>query len=829
MYYSKTIREEELKNKVARDYFQSFDNTQIIEEIDFSIAPKKDIDKKENEYFLWAEAKKGNKNDIYESFVQLILTIGKKRVFDKHLPPPFLGAFDAEKIAFIQYYKILDVFNQNDFNWNVTPSNHESKEFKQLYNLVENTLKNESYIYKFDDDDKELKEFIRVNFIAGKNSISKVQIDKNNFVNIYSKWLNAVKTSISVDWDKAKSFGIIDADFYLADLLSENNLTLKEKLYVILKTDHYELDRKIDDMGLASSKEAYFYDKQKSHNEFWKRYQRPPKEEYWDYIIERRDLLVPQDIRERKGSYFTPQIWVEKSQEYIAEALGENWQDEYYIWDCAAGTGNLLAGLTNKYNIWASTLDKADVEIMKERVKNGANLLENHIFQFDFLNDEFDKLPKDLKAIIDDEEKRKKLVIYINPPYAEAGSGTGRNKPKVATDNKTYFIYKTVNIEDARIKLGTSLKELFVQFIIKIYLEIPNCIIAQFSTLKTIQAGNFEEFRNIFLAKLEKMFIVPADTFDNVNGDFPIGFFIWNTSKKVKNKYIISNIFDSNGEIIKTKKIYFFNKEIKRINDWINNYKLYNKKDSKYKKIGKSEIDENYIGIIMADAPDFQNNKYISIMNEKTNRHGIFIYINEKNLIPICIYLSVRLCIEADWLNDRDQFLYPNSTWEDDKEFQNDCVAFTLFHSQNRISSEQGINHWIPFTESDVNSKDSFSSHFMTDFIAGKIKKTASDNDSLFSSGATSSKPLKFSSEASAVFEAGLALWKYYHSFDLINVNASHYDIRAFFQKFNDKGRMNPTSKDDTYNSLLSDLKFNLDILAKKIAVKVYEHGFLKE
>ena len=191
-----------------------------------------------------------------------------------------------------------------------------------------------------------------------------MQIDKNNFVNIYSKWLNAVKESISVDWDKAKSFGIIDADFYLADLLSENNLTLKEKLYVILKEDHYELDRKIDDMGLASSKEAYFYDKQKAHNEFWKRYQRPPKSEYWDYIIERRDLLVPQDIRERKGSFFTPQIWVEKSQEYIAEALGENWQDEYYIWDCAAGTGNLLAGLTNKYNIWASTLDKADVEIM---------------------------------------------------------------------------------------------------------------------------------------------------------------------------------------------------------------------------------------------------------------------------------------------------------------------------------------------------------------------------------------------------------------------------------------------------------------------------------
>lgn len=810
MSYSKTIREEELKNKVARDYFHSFDNTQIIEEIDFSIAPKKEADKKDTEYFLWAEAKKGNKNDIYESFVQLILTIGKKRVFDKHLPPHFLGAFDAEKIAFIQYYKVLDVFNQNDFNWNVTPSDHESKEFKQLYKLVENTLKNESCIYKFDDDERELKEFIRVNFTAGKTSLSKVQIDKNNFVNIYSKWLNSVKESISVDWDRAKSFGIIDADFYLADLLSENNLTLKEKLYVILKTDHYELDRKIDDMGLASSKEAYFYDKQKSHNEFWKRYQRPPKSEYWDYIIERRDLLVPQDIRERKGSFFTPQIWVEKSQEYIAEVLGENWQEEYYIWDCAAGTGNLLAGLTNKYNIWASTLDKADVEIMKERVKNGANLLENHIFQFDFLNDEFDKLPEDLRRIVEDEESRKKLVIYINPPYAESGnkkkmSAKGEHKDKITTENTTYFKYKET--------LSKATNELFAHFFIRIYKEIPNCILASFSTLKYVNSTNFKKFREIFKAKFLKGFIVPADTFDNVKGDFPIGFLIWDTSQKQRIIEIKVNIFDRNSIFLR-KKIFYSYSNLKIFSQWISEL--------------RPQGDYQDLGMLNIGGGDFQQQNLVFIANYVSDlQHNQKIHISPNNLIEVMIALSVRLCIEADWLNDRDQFLYPKSSWEEDTEFQNDCVAFTLFHSQNKISSEQGVNHWIPFTENELNAKDSFSSHFMTDFLAGKIKKTA--DDSLFSSNTKSSSPLKFSSEANAVFEAGLSLWKYYHSFDLINVNASYYDIRAFFQKFNDKGRMNPTSKDETYNSLLADLKRNLDVLAQKIAVKVYEHGFLKE
>ena len=819
MGYDKKIAEEELKNKVASDYFttKNFDSTQIIGKIDFCIAKK--INKKdkylktqnnfndkefEAEYYLWAEAKKGNKHDFIESFVQLILTIGKGRIYDKHLPPAFLGEFDAEQIAFLPYHKIMDVFSQNDFNWNVTPSNHNTKEFKQLYEMVKNTLEEESFIFKFGKDDKEIEDFIKNNFgKAGvENNLSKTQIDKNNFVNIYSKWLVSVKNSISVDWDMAKKNGIIDADFYLADLLSENNLTLIKKLFVILKTDHYELDRKIDDMGLITSKQSHFYDNQKAHKEFWKRYHRPPKKEYWDYIINRRDLLVPQDIRERKGSFFTPQIWVEKSQDYIAEVLGESWQDEYYIWDLAAGTGNLLAGLVNKYNIFASTIDQADVDIMLERVDNGANLLKSHIFKFDFLNDDFSKLPKELKNIID--EKPEKLVIYINPPYAEAGGGTGKTKSKVSTENEIYRRYKNI-IRDAS-------KEIYALFFIRIYKEIPNCILASFSTLKIVQAGNFQSFRDIFLSKLEKLFLVPADTFDNVNGDFPIGFFVWNTSKKHKDKIVVSDVFDANSKFLTTKEILFFDKNIKRINDWIDYYRV--------DKI-------NNIGVIMADAPDFQNNKYISILNDKTSRHGKFMYIDYNNLITICIYYAVRLCIEATWINDRDQFLYPNDLWEEDLEFQSDCLAFTLFHGQNRITSEEGINHWIPFSEAEVGAKNNFESHFMKDFIYGKIKPKETKE---LLTERRSLKPIKFSKEAKDIFEAGRELWKYYHKHDLININASYYDIRKFFQGVDSKsGRMNNKSIDETYNKLIGNLRERMKILSKKIEPKIYEFGFLKK
>ena len=823
MGYDKKIAEEELKNKVASDYFttKNFDSTQIIGKIDFCIAKK--INKKdkylktqnnfndkefEAEYYLWAEAKKGNKHDFIESFVQLILTIGKGRIYDKHLPPAFLGEFDAEQIAFLPYHKIMDVFSQNDFNWNVTPSNHNTKEFKQLYEMVKNTLEEESFIFKFGKDDKEIEDFIKNNFgkTGVENNLSKTQIDKNNFVNIYSKWLVSVKNSISVDWDMAKKNGIIDADFYLADLLSENNLTLIKKLFVILKTDHYELDRKIDDMGLITSKQSHFYDNQKAHKEFWKRYHRPPKTEYWDYIINRRDLLVPQDIRERKGSFFTPQIWVEKSQDYIAEVLGESWQEEYYIWDLAAGTGNLLAGLVNKYNIFASTIDQADVDIMLERVDNGANLLKSHIFKFDFLNDDFSKLPKELKNIID--EKPEKLIIYINPPYAEATSGntragTGKNKSLVARGNKISEDYKDI--------LGKANNEIFAQFFIRIYKEIPNCIFATFSTLKYLNSTNFIRFREYFKAKFLKGFIVPAWTFDNVKGKFPIGFLIWDTSKKQKIKNISVDVFNEKIEFLGKKS--FYGTLPQSINKWIKEY------DNK----NAMQI----VGYMENPTPDFQNNSFLCIINKHGTRHNNYYAFSPSNFFIGCIYFYVRHCIPHNWINNNDQFLYPNDNWEKDLEFQSDCLTFTLFHGHNRISAEEGINHWIPFSEAEVEAKNNFESHFMKDFIDGKIKPKETKE---LLTERRSPKPIKFSKEAKEIFEAGRELWKYYHKHDLININASYYDIRKFFQGVDSKsGRMNNKSIDETYNKLIGNLRERMKILAKKIEPKIYEFGFLKK
>lgn len=802
------IQEEELKNKVAHDYFANYDSTPIIGKIDFCIAvPQDGAELFETESLLWAEAKAGTKKDIYESFVQLILTIGKARTFDQHLPPTFLGAFDAEKIAFLSYTNIIDVFYQNDFNWNVTPSDHETKEFKQLYEQVKSCIERDVLLYRFDTDDKELHKFIRSNFIVGKSRLSKIRINKNNFTHVYQKWVKEVKAKINIDWDVAQSAGILDVDFYFADLLSKDNLTLKDKLFVLLKNDHYILDRRINDTGLKENKIAEFQDNGIAHAQFWNRYSRPPKREYWNFMIERRDMLVPQDVRERKGSYFTPQKWVELSQQYLAAELGENWQDEYTVWDCAAGTGNLLNGLTNKYNIWASTLDQADVDVMHDRIVNGANLLDSHVFQFDFLNDPFNKLPQPLQDIINNEEKRKKLVIYINPPYAEAANkrtvtGNGENKTNVAVKNLMYEQYSS--------KIGIAGRELFAQFFIRIYYEIPSSVLAEFSTLKILQAPNFRDFRATFRAKLGRNFCVPADTFDNVKGKFPIGFFIWHLNQKEDFQKTVSNVYEDDGVFLGTKTISVENTS-KSINDWIIET--------------RNRDGEKRIGYMSAKGNDFQNTNYNFIINEKKQLpHPRSTWITDKNIKEISIYFAVRHCIEPTWLNDRDQFLYPNDGWQVDEEFQSDCLAYTLFN--NNIQSQYGVNHWIPFTEQEVDAKEKFESHFMSNYIAGKWPTQTTVQGRLWDKD-MQPQPILFSPEAQAVLNAGRKLWCYYHTQSGSNPNAALYDIRLYFQGTNDKGKMNVTSTDKYYNSLIITLRQRLKELAGKIEPKVYEYGFL--
>lgn len=102
-------------------------------------------------------------------------------------------------------------------------------------------------------------------------------------------------------------------------------------------------------------------------------------------------------------------------------------------------------------------------------------------------------------------------------------------------------------------------------------------------------------------------------------------------------KTIKLDVFDRNGEFLGKKRIYAYDNNTKSINQWISSF---------------GNETQNIIGWLGGGAPDFQNQKYLCILNKRGTRMVPYIAINANNLIQSCIYLAVRHCIPATWLNE---------------------------------------------------------------------------------------------------------------------------------------------------------------------------------
>ena len=725
--------------------------------------------------FAWIETKRADCDEA-TMFAQLILTA--KQILNKGvLPPRYLATYDTKDFAFLEFKDILPVFSLNDMNWTETPSRPSAKTIATIGRLIAGKMTTFEV-----QDERSIRAFIQRNHYAVDQ---KLPVTPSNFLHVFFKWLERVWPSIeSID---LKQYGILPADFFLADLMSQENTTIFDNLKILLQSNHYQINIDLPGFDRLFRHLNFKRNDMTAHRAFWNAYERPPEEQFQKEILGRRDLLVPREIRERKGSFFTPQIWVEKAQKYIARRFGENWQDNYIVWDCCGGTGNLLNGLSNAKNIFISTLDQSDVDIIHE---TQPQWFQDHVFQFDFLNDDFDeKLPNRLLQAI--RQTPEKIIVFINPPYAEATNsrtnrGSGQNRSGIKYS-------KTQEYFDKKHDCGSATRELYIQFLLRIKRDLDGCQLALFSTPKYINSKNTARFREYWKATFLDGFLVPANTFDNVTGHFPIAFCLWSIDSTSTIDTIILDIFDKRGDLKGKKTYYSYDGD--RISVWF----------SKTKHTRGSL----FLGRMAPMTPDFQGNTQVFI--DKTGyKNQAVVDIHENNLIHACVYLATRQSIANDWTNNRDQFLAPLPTWEQDLAFQNDCLIFTCFHGQNKTRSldTDGVNNWIPFTEKEVGARQSFTSSFMSEFIQKR----------------NSCRP--FSQEALAVLDAGRNIWRYYLSLKPENRNASFLEIKEFFRG-RTNGRLNASGADEHFESLMDKLTDALKLLATNIAQGAYQHGFL--
>lgn len=755
---------------------------------------------------IWFEAKHDPK-PLLAMFAQLLFYVRQAHAVGQPIPA-FLAVVDREKAAILETELARPVLNDAAIDWPTSASAVGKACIAQVAAHIDGHFTP----YKIATDEKALIAAVKAAISEGR--IIRTPITPDNLRQVFNKWVEMIGREIAVPAPGDH------AELFFADIMHDGDNAAMTNLSARLVYDGgkpvFHLKGKLYD--LAS---------ERGYRDFWRLYHRPPETRHRHYLLERRDMLLPIDEQKFKGAYYTPPHIVDKAYDLLTATLGEGWQEQYIIWDMCCGVGNLELSHSNPRNLFMSTLDQPDIDNIRARgLFPGAE-----IFQYDYLNDDVtdfgeidyslsNKVPMALRRAIADAkagvEGAKPILVLINPPYAEAmnventeDAGTNANMKKGVAHTQVGQYVKG---------LGYASRELFTQFVQRIKNEMPNATLAMFSKLKYVNAPNFADFRARWTAKYLDGFVVHSKAFDDLKGDFPIGFLIWDLSKEATTDVVATSALARDGELIGQKSFY---STLPRppLAGWIvrprsNETPALPLKNALVPTTSTKDVRgdrwaNDAIGSMIVFGNDLQHASQTALLSSGYGNAGAF-FVTGGNLEKAAIVFSVRRLIKPTWLNDRDQFLQPSQTPTD--AFKSDCLVWMLFNGSNLTAGADGlrwndrdwslVNHFIPFTEGEVGAKGRFESDFMVRHMKGMV----------------------FSPEAQAVLDEGRKLWSRFHAtpfphrirdeFKLNRPDAGWYQIRRAMKAHEIVTDFDPF--EHAYRAL-----------SEKLRPMVYELGFL--
>ena len=324
---------------------------------------------------------------------------------------------------------------------------------------------------------------------------------------------------------------------------------------------------------------------------------------------------------------------------------------------------------------------------------------------------------------------------------------------------------------------------------------------------------------------LLSVLMVHSKSFDGLKGDFPIGFLVWKTDWQAKRQPIIeitTEVLDKKAQPIGEKNFYnlpnkhFLSLWMPRLKTDCINIPLKNAVTPQDKHAKVTAWRNDAIGYLLCNSNDLQHAGTLTALFSSVCSQGNGFYVTPENLWQTAIVFTVRRIIKTTWINDRDQFLQPTELLSD--EFKNDCLIWMLFSGSNLTASANNlewngkswsiVNHFIPYTEAEVNAPDRFESDFMVQYLEDKTQ----------------------SKEAKAVLNAGRELWQvYFSNTDVYSVreelklnrpDVGWYQIRNALKKRNDSGDYAPID--------FGEFETAYKTLSEKLQPQVFELGFLR-
>lgn len=649
-------------------------------------------------------------------------------------------------------------------------------------------------------------------------------------------------------------------DFIRTVIRKENlhNYTPNELVSIFILTmtnpngDTYIVPNKINTLHLSNGKEIQIDGK--AFDAFFCQFNRNYTPEEIDVFNSIADRLLQDTKRRFQGSFWTPDRWVERAHDLFSEVIGNDWRETCVVWDASCGSMNL----TRDYKfseLYCSTLIQEELDIGHQYNPEALK------FQYDFLNgfdidlskndaeslnysqDNNSKLPQQLVSSL---SSGRPVVFFNNPPYAQAGEkfgATGGDKKDVA---KT-LVNKLMKSDNC----GKASQQLYAQFLYRILrivekYNIKEAYIGLYSPSLFLTGNSFKKFRKLFFSKFEyvKGYMFQASNFADVTDSWAISFTVFKISQTPNSPtefpMDVLDLDEKTGKIVLLEKRYLYNlDDSTEAADWVREdiKKIKTKKDYlqlqsalKYDRLtGDGSYAPGSIGYFMNDSNNiYENSTHVGLFSAPhAHGHGLNVFpVNFERTVSL---FAARALISSNWINQKDEYLKPDTNHPDYQEWLNDCIVYSLFSPKSNQSALRNAK----FKGQSYNIKNEWfwlsKEHMRT--LANKYKYNGiymdarADNDRFIYNYICN---ISFSAEAQAVLDKATTI------VDMLIQNGFRQEVSLahpeYFLDSWDAGWYQMKKVLNEYSlKELDEFEELFHALEAKMQPKVYELGFLKD
>lgn len=603
-----------------------------------------------------------------------------------------------------------------EVKWDVeTPSSPTDEAVYHLNNRVTGRITS----FKGED---EIRDFAKEFKKSGKSVC--ISITAKNCILIYNQW----KAEVKFSRERIQEQTLID--LFLADMINNEKYTVKQR------DDFFEkpLEREgtnlglynVQPSGIAYRDEWYGFVSREAHDEFWRRYHRPPIYDELLKIKEHSNELYSEGYRKSTGHEYTPSAFVRLQNELIARYYDIN---QFIVFDPCAGVGNLQNqfGRDYKEHCYLSTLLEGDVDQCK--LKDFRNAV-----VFDYMKDKqqpkFQYKGQSNEMAIDEiaQAEDRKLMVIMNPPYVKAPKG------------KRY--------------------DLCIEFFRKVLDVSPDVIVLYCKTEFFFRKETCNVFANSGY-KIREHVISNAKTTFKIS-EWPISLVIFDREQ---------------GEDVSLQHTSVKRYEQEKKTGRMELKGHYDYDHSRPKLIDECEaaLRDRAHGLLLGQ---WTNDRYCIILS---NRHTHEQYVTTQNLRLALMLKGINFNTHPHYFETRD-YIFRGHVSDIGTELINDAIIHALFYKGNNFSNKEGVpNYLMPFTAQELGcGRNQLNVLFPTNDY--QIPFPNGEEDICPFDFREWMQEMEMSQEAKAVYDAALVIARYYHNEDAYsegrNWNDSFYDIK---------------------------------------------------